>query len=150
MLLILGTANRKKALELVDLLAPWGFQCQTLAEVAGAIDVDETGTTFAENARLSNPLVFSIREDHEGTLWLGTLNGFSRIKDGHARGWNGTNGFRAGPVFDVMPGADDDLWLSTLEGVRLVRARACTGRHNGAADTPVFEAHLDLHGGVAP
>ena len=52
MLLVLGTHNRKKALELVDLLAPWGFQCQTLADYPSAIEVEETGVTFAENARL--------------------------------------------------------------------------------------------------
>lgn len=52
MLLVLGTHNRKKGQELIDLLAPWGFDCKTLADVAGAVDVDESGTTFAENARL--------------------------------------------------------------------------------------------------
>ena len=52
MLLVLGTHNRKKALELVDLLCPWGFECRTLADYPNAIEVDETGSTFAENARL--------------------------------------------------------------------------------------------------
>ncbi|MEX2142509.1 MAG: non-canonical purine NTP pyrophosphatase [Pirellulales bacterium] len=52
MLLVLGTHNRKKAIELVDLLAPWGFQCQSLADHPNAIEIDETGNTFAENARL--------------------------------------------------------------------------------------------------
>ena len=52
MLLVLGTHNRKKAQELVDLLAPWGFECQTLADYPNAAVVEETGSTFAENARL--------------------------------------------------------------------------------------------------
>src|SRR5687768_13586352 len=52
MLLVLGTHNRKKALELVDLLAPWGFECHTLADFADAVEIEETGDTFAENARL--------------------------------------------------------------------------------------------------
>jgi XTP/dITP diphosphohydrolase len=52
MLLVLGTRNRKKCEELVDLLAPWGFELRTLADCAGAIEVEETGATFAENARL--------------------------------------------------------------------------------------------------
>jgi XTP/dITP diphosphohydrolase len=52
MLLVLGTHNRKKALELIDLLEPWGFECKTLADCPSALDVDETGATFAENARL--------------------------------------------------------------------------------------------------
>jgi XTP/dITP diphosphohydrolase len=52
MILVIGTRNRKKGLELVDLLAPLGFECKTLADYPTAIDVQETGPTFAENARL--------------------------------------------------------------------------------------------------
>jgi XTP/dITP diphosphohydrolase len=52
MLLVLGTHNRKKGLELIELLAPLGFECQTLADFPTAIEVEESGTTFAENARL--------------------------------------------------------------------------------------------------
>jgi XTP/dITP diphosphohydrolase len=52
MLLVLGTHNRKKSLELIDLLAPWDFECQTLADYPKAVEVEEAGSTFAENARL--------------------------------------------------------------------------------------------------
>ena len=50
--LILGTRNRKKGQELVELLVPWGFEPITLADVPDAIEVAETGETFAENAAL--------------------------------------------------------------------------------------------------
>lgn len=50
--LVFGTGNRKKAAELVDLLAHSGIQLQTLADFPAPLDVDESGTTFAENARL--------------------------------------------------------------------------------------------------
>ncbi len=50
--LVLGTRNRKKGLELAELLAPWGFELTTLDELPGSIEVEETGTTFAENAAL--------------------------------------------------------------------------------------------------
>lgn len=52
MQLVLGTRNRKKGLELVDLLAPHGFTLATLADFPNALDVEETGSTFAENAKL--------------------------------------------------------------------------------------------------
>jgi XTP/dITP diphosphohydrolase len=52
MLLVLGTHNRKKGQELVELLVPLGFDCKTLADFPEAIDVEESGATFAENARL--------------------------------------------------------------------------------------------------
>jgi XTP/dITP diphosphohydrolase len=52
MQLVLGTHNRKKGLELAELLQPWGFQLLTLADVPNPLEVDETGDTFAANAAL--------------------------------------------------------------------------------------------------
>jgi XTP/dITP diphosphohydrolase len=51
-ILVLGTGNRKKASELVDLLAPVGVQLKTLADYPQAISVEETGHSFAANATL--------------------------------------------------------------------------------------------------
>ena len=52
MQLVLGTNNRKKGLELADLLAPEGFELITLADISSAIEVAETGETFSANAAL--------------------------------------------------------------------------------------------------
>jgi XTP/dITP diphosphohydrolase len=52
MQLILGTRNRKKGIELAELLAPWGFELITLAEISHSIEIEETGETFADNAAL--------------------------------------------------------------------------------------------------
>lgn len=49
-LLILGTHNRKKGIELLDLLRPLGIDVRTLADFADAIEVVEDGETFAANA----------------------------------------------------------------------------------------------------
>ena len=51
-LLVLGTHNKKKGAELLDLLKPLGFDLKTLADIPDAIEVEETGTTFSENAAL--------------------------------------------------------------------------------------------------
>ena len=50
--IVLGTSNVRKARELVELLGPWGFELRTLADFPDALDVEETGETFAENAAL--------------------------------------------------------------------------------------------------
>lgn len=50
--LVLGTRNKKKAIELVDLLASYGLRITTLADYPQAVEVEETGSTFAENAAL--------------------------------------------------------------------------------------------------
>jgi XTP/dITP diphosphohydrolase len=52
MQLVLGTNNRKKGLELRDLLEPVGFELITLADLPNSIEVVESGETFAANAAL--------------------------------------------------------------------------------------------------
>lgn len=54
--LVLGTNNRKKRQELIELLEPLGLELRTLGDYPHAVDVDETGATFAENARLKAAL----------------------------------------------------------------------------------------------
>ena len=49
--LVLGTNNRKKGIELAELLAPYGITVKTLADFDRKLDVVEDGTTFIENAR---------------------------------------------------------------------------------------------------
>jgi XTP/dITP diphosphohydrolase len=51
-LLVLGSRNRKKLMELAKLLEPHGLALKTLADFPEAIEVEETGDTFAANARL--------------------------------------------------------------------------------------------------
>ena len=54
--LVVGTRNRKKLEELLDLLGPHGFELRSLADFPQAIEVDETGRTFGENAALKATL----------------------------------------------------------------------------------------------
>jgi XTP/dITP diphosphohydrolase len=51
-MLVLGTTNEGKLRELVELLAPFGIPCRSLRDLPGAVDVEETGATFAANAAL--------------------------------------------------------------------------------------------------
>ncbi len=72
-LLVLGTHNKKKGFELAELLAPHGFALRTLAEVSNAIEVAETGTTFAENAVLKA----TVQARHLGCWVLGEDSGLA-------------------------------------------------------------------------
>lgn len=54
--LVIGTHNRKKGLELAELLAPWGFRVAALDEAPCAIEVVEDGDSFAANAALKATL----------------------------------------------------------------------------------------------
>ena len=50
-LLILGTGNKKKAIELALLFEPIGLRLATLADIDNPIEVVEDGQTFADNSR---------------------------------------------------------------------------------------------------
>lgn len=50
--LIIATGNKGKAKEFEALFSPLGYQVLTLHDLEGATDVEETGTTFEENAIL--------------------------------------------------------------------------------------------------
>jgi XTP/dITP diphosphohydrolase len=71
--LILGTRNRKKLGELVHLLEPLGIELKTLADYPNSIEVEETGSTFTENARLKA----SLQAKHLGQWVLGEDSGLS-------------------------------------------------------------------------
>ena len=49
--LVFGTNNRKKGIELAELLAPYNVEVRTLADFDKKLDVIEDGQTFLDNAR---------------------------------------------------------------------------------------------------
>ncbi|MCO6042372.1 non-canonical purine NTP pyrophosphatase [Aeoliella sp. ICT_H6.2] len=49
---VIGTHNKKKGVELAEMLGPYGLEVATLDDFPTALDVVEDGDTFAANARL--------------------------------------------------------------------------------------------------
>jgi len=72
-LIVLGTHNRKKGLELQRLLAQYQFELKTLADFPESINVIEDGQTFTDNARLKA----CQQASHLGTWVLGEDSGLS-------------------------------------------------------------------------
>jgi XTP/dITP diphosphohydrolase len=71
--LVLGSHNRKKLGELAELLEPHGFVLKTLADFPAAMEVEETGETFAANAALKA----TMQAKHLGQWVLGEDSGLS-------------------------------------------------------------------------
>ncbi|MHB1035694.1 MAG: non-canonical purine NTP pyrophosphatase [Pirellulales bacterium] len=72
-LLVLGTRNRKKGLELAELLVPVGLEVRTLADFPQAIEVVEDGETFTDNAVLKA----TVQARHLGMWVLGEDSGLA-------------------------------------------------------------------------
>ena len=70
-ILVLGSRNKKKLGELVELLQPYGFELRSLADYPHAVDVEESGDTFAANAGLKA----TVQAQHLGEWVLGEDSG---------------------------------------------------------------------------
>ena len=69
--IVVGSHNKKKLIELRELLEPLGWKLQSVGELPNALEVDETGTTFIENARLKA----SVQARHLGRWTIGEDSG---------------------------------------------------------------------------
>lgn len=124
--LVLGTRNRKKRGELVDLLEPHGFRLLTLDDFPNSIEVDETGATFHDNAVLK-----AVQQARQLGQWvLGEDSGLAVDALG------GEPGVRSARFSD--PGATDErnneLLLAKLAGVPLEKRTAHYVCHAVLAD----------------
>jgi len=94
-LLILGTHNRKKGIELRDLLEPFEFDLKTLADVPQAIEVVEDGDSFAANAKLkATQQALNLREwvlGEDSGLCVEALDGRPGIYSARFSGPNATD-----------------------------------------------------------
>ncbi len=136
-LLVLGTRNEGKRRELEILLTPLGFTLKTLADFPDAIDVDETGTTFRENAHLKA----SQQARHLKQWVLGEDSGLCvDVLDGapgvHSARYAGTHG-------DDQ--ANNGLLLTNLEGVPVERRWAGYSCHVALSD-PNGEIRIECFG----
>ena len=71
--LVLGTGNKKKLGELKTLLRPLGLDLRSLADFPNVMEVEETGDSFAANARLKATL----QAKHLGQWVLGEDSGLA-------------------------------------------------------------------------
>lgn len=94
--LVLGTHNVKKKKEMALLLATEGWTLQSLADYPESIEVEETGSTFAENARLKA----SVQARHLGMWVIGEDSGLE------VEALNGRPGVFSARYSD--PGATDE------------------------------------------
>jgi len=91
--LVLGTRNKKKLGELLDLLGDLGLDLTDLSPYPHAPEVEETGTTFEENARLKATTLAPVLGEwvlgEDSGLVVPSLGGAPGI---YSARWAGTQG----------------------------------------------------------
>lgn len=124
--LVLGSRNRKKLAELAELVQPYGIAVRTLADFPEAIEVDETGHSFAANARLKAAL----QSEHLGQWVLGEDSGLAVDALGGAPGVYSAR-FAGEGASDE---ANNRLLLEKLVGVPIEKRTAHYVCHVALAD----------------
>ena len=171
--LVLGTNNAKKLVELQLILPADRIQLTSLAEIPESIDVEETGSTFAENAALKATEQAKVLNRwvlaEDSGLTVDALRGEPGIYSARYAGEHGNDEANNDKLLKELDGTPPEkrgakfncyLCLSDPQGnVRLEANAACAGRirseRTGSAGfgyDPLFEireyhktfAELDL------
>ena len=135
--LVLGTRNLKKRRELEYLLGPYGIQLKTLDEFPAAIEVEEIGATFQENAELKA----TVQARLLGCWVLGEDSGLS------VDALDGKPGIYSARFSgeDATDAKNNALLLEKLTGVPLAKRTAWYTCHMTLAD-PEGNVRIDCEG----
>jgi signal transduction histidine kinase/ligand-binding sensor domain-containing protein len=80
------------------------------------------GESFsAERDGLGGGRINDLRFDPDGTLWIATEGGLSRLKNGRVTTWNSKNGLPCDSVHWVMEDNSHSFWLYTICGLVSIR-----------------------------
>jgi len=147
-MLVLGTTNEGKVRELLALLEPHGIGCRSLAGLVAAVDVEETGLTFAENAALKASqqavaLAAWVLAEDSG-LVVPALGGEPGVRSARFSGATGSR-----PEIDAR---NSDLLLERLRGLAGPARAAHYACHAALADPTgriVAESCGECHGLIA-
>ena len=89
--------------------------------------------TFSEKDGLTNACVWSLAEDRQDNIWIGTYGGgLFRYRNGIFRQYTIEEGIASRIVGQIMVARDDTLWLATPDGVSHLQDRGI--RNYTAAD----------------
>lgn len=158
--IFLGTNNKKKIVELAHCLEPRGFKVSVPADFPDVFEVDETGSTFLENARLKavsqakHRRQWAIGED--SGLCVAALGGRPGIYSARYSGSNATdqsNNLLLMHEMQAIPSEDRDAYyVSTIVladpdgGIHIESSGECWGRilseprgEGGFGYDPLFE-----------
>ena len=124
--LVLGTNNPKKLRELELLLRPYNVNLSCLAEIPDSIEVEETGTTFEENAKLkATEQAIHLRQwvlAEDSGLSVDALDGAPGVYSARFSGEDATDE------------KNNELLLEKLNGVPLEKRTAWYTCHMALAD----------------
>ena len=157
--IILASNNKNKLKEIKAKLNPFGIEVISQKEAGYDIEVEETGTTFVENATLKAEAIFKMSRkpviaDDSG-LEVDALNGEPGVYSARYAGENATDEDKIKKVLRLMKDVADDakrtarfkcaICYIDINGVKHIFEQACEGiiakepqGNNGFGYDPIF------------
>ena len=110
MKVILASNNKHKLDEIKKILTPLGYDVVSQAEAGVDIDVEETGTTFEENAALKAQAVYDLTKtaviSDDSGLEVDYLNGAPGVYSHRYAGENATDADRCAKLLSELNGVE--------------------------------------------
>jgi signal transduction histidine kinase/ligand-binding sensor domain-containing protein len=107
--------------------------------------------TYNEKDGLLNTCVWSLAEDRQKTIWIGTYGGgiFS-FRNGHFTQYSAKQGLASTIVFQLTVARDDSLWIATPDGVSHMREGRFTNYStaDGLSSNRILCIHEDKRGTI--
>ena len=112
MKVILASNNKHKLDEIKKILTPLGYDVLSQAEAGVDIDVEETGTTFEENAALKAQAVYDLTKtaviSDDSGLEVDYLNGAPGVYSHRYAGENATDADRCAKLLSELNGVETE------------------------------------------
>lgn len=109
---ILASNNKDKLQEMKTKLKPLGIEIISQSEAGYNIEVEETGTTFAENATIKARAIYELSHkpviSDDSGLEVDFLNGEPGVYSARYAGENATNADRMNKILNLMKDAKDN------------------------------------------
>jgi len=113
------------------------------------LDGTRVRSTWTTAEGLAHNSVRTIYQGRDGVLWIGTLGGLSRLKDGQLTSWTAADGLSAEPVRAIYQDTTGTMWIGTYGGgLNRFRDGVFTAitRRDGLADDVVSSILEDAQG----
>ena len=148
--IVLATRNAKKRNEMAALVAPLGLVVRSLDEFSAVPDVEETGSTFAENAALKAGTVAKLigrwtLADDSG-LAVDALDGAPGVHSARFAGEHGDDAANNRKVLELLSAVPDELRGAAFV-CHLALADASGEIRLGVEDHCRGRIERELHGG---
>lgn len=106
---------------------------------------------FFEKDGLTNSCVWSLAEDHQHNLWIGTYGGgLFQYRKGVFTQYSTEQGLASRIVLQIVVSQDDSLWMATPDGVSHMQGHAIRNytRADGLSSNQILNIHQDRVGTI--